>query len=81
MRAARQTHAAAAVLFLAFWWWAGLGIPTLLATAAIAVLLERQHRLVTPRDLSRLNAAFFTTNGVIAVGFLAVVYTELVVLR
>jgi 4-hydroxybenzoate polyprenyltransferase len=30
--------------------------------------LVRQHTLVTPRDLSRVNAAFFTANGWLSVG-------------
>ncbi len=30
-------------------------------------MLGWQHTLVTPDDLSRVNAAFFTANGVLAV--------------
>jgi 4-hydroxybenzoate polyprenyltransferase len=37
--------------------------------AAVALLLLYEHSLVKPDDLSRLNAAFFTMNGVIAVIF------------
>jgi 4-hydroxybenzoate polyprenyltransferase len=35
----------------------------------VAALLVYEHSLVRPHDLSRLNAAFFTMNGVIAVVF------------
>ena len=35
----------------------------------VALLLLYEHRLVSPRDLSRLDMAFFTMNGVIAVIF------------
>ena len=42
-------------------YWAGVGLST--------VLLCYEHSLVSPRNLSRLNAAFFTMNGVIAVVF------------
>ena len=35
--------------------------------AAVAGLLLYEHALVTPYDLSRLDAAFFTMNGVISV--------------
>ena len=35
------------------------------------LLLAYEHSLVSPRDLRRLNAAFFTMNGVIAMVFLA----------
>ena len=37
-----------------------------LGIAAVAMLLAYEHSLVSPRDLRRLNAAFFTMNGVIA---------------
>lgn len=42
-------------------YWAGLG--------AVAVLLAYEHAIVRPWDLRRLNAAFFTVNGVISVVF------------
>jgi 4-hydroxybenzoate polyprenyltransferase len=41
--------------------------------AAVAALLAYEHTLVRPRDLRRLDAAFFTMNGVIAVVFCAFV--------
>jgi len=37
--------------------------------AAVALLLGYEHAIVSPRDLRRLNAAFFTMNGVIAMVF------------
>jgi 4-hydroxybenzoate polyprenyltransferase len=45
--------------------------------AAVALLLAYEHSLVSPRDLGRLNAAFFTMNGVIATVFLAFVAADL----
>jgi 4-hydroxybenzoate polyprenyltransferase len=45
--------------------------------AAVAVLLGFEHSIVSPRDLRRLNAAFFTMNGVIAMVFLAFVAADL----
>ncbi|MGC9974445.1 MAG: UbiA-like polyprenyltransferase [Gaiellaceae bacterium] len=42
-----------------------------LGVAAVAALLLYEHLIVSPNDLRRLNAAFFTTNGVIAVVFFA----------
>ena len=35
----------------------------------VALLLAYEHSLVSARDLSKLNAAFFTMNGVISVVF------------
>ncbi len=49
--------------------WLGIG--------AVGALLAYEHSLVSPRDLRRLNAAFFTMNGVIAMVFLAFVATDL----
>ena len=44
--------------------------------AAIAVLLIYEHALVRPDDLSRLDAAFFTMNGVISIAFFLCVLLE-----
>jgi 4-hydroxybenzoate polyprenyltransferase len=43
-----------------------LGIPYRLALIAVATLLTYEHAIVRPSDLSRVNAAFFTMNGVIS---------------
>jgi 4-hydroxybenzoate polyprenyltransferase len=48
-----------------------------LGIAAVALLLAYEHAIVSPRDLRRLNAAFFTMNGVIAMVFLAFVAADL----
>jgi 4-hydroxybenzoate polyprenyltransferase len=43
----------------------------LAGVAAVGAALVYEHSLVRPHDLSRVNAAFFTVNGWIAVGYLA----------
>jgi 4-hydroxybenzoate polyprenyltransferase len=43
----------------------------------VALLLAYEHSLVSPRDLSKLNAAFFTMNGVISVVFFLFVAGDL----
>ena len=48
-----------------------------LGIAAAGSLLAYEHSLVSPRDLRRLNAAFFTMNGVIAMVFLIFVGTDM----
>ena len=45
--------------------------------AAVALLLAYEHSIVSPNDLRRLNAAFFTMNGVIAMVFLGFVTADL----
>ncbi len=46
-------------------------------TVAVALLLLYEHSLVSPRDLRRMNAAFFLLNGVISVVFFAFVATAI----
>jgi 4-hydroxybenzoate polyprenyltransferase len=43
------------------WYWVGIVLA--------ATLLLYEHSLVTPRDLGRLDAAFFTMNGMISIAF------------
>ncbi len=45
---------------------AGFGLWYFIGVAAAAVILAYEHQLVKPGDLSRLNAAFFTMNGVMS---------------
>lgn len=51
--------------------------PGWLGVIAVALLLAYEHSIVSPRDLRRLNAAFFTMNGVIAIVFFAFVAADL----
>jgi len=55
----------------------GLGTLAILGVLAVAILLTYEHSLVSPRDLSKLNAAFFTMNGVISVVFFVFVAADL----
>jgi 4-hydroxybenzoate polyprenyltransferase len=43
----------------------------------IGLLFLYQHRLVAPHDLRRVNAAFFTTNGLVSIGLLLFVLGDL----
>lgn len=56
-----------------------LGVGFWLALGFMAVQLVRQHQLVRPDDLTRVNEAFFTLNGQISVLFFVAVLTEKVV--
>jgi 4-hydroxybenzoate polyprenyltransferase len=74
---ARAMHLAMLGLLV---WFARLfhfGVAGWLGIAAVALLLAYEHSLVSPRDLRRLNAAFFTMNGVIALVFLGFVAADL----
>jgi len=54
-----------------------LGPIAILGIVAVAALLLWEHMIVSPTDLSRLNAAFFTMNGVISVIFFVFVAADL----
>ena len=75
--AARAMHLAMLTLLVWFGRLFKFGMIGWLGIAAVAVLLVYEHSLVSPRDLRRLNAAFFTMNGVIASVFLAFVAADL----
>jgi 4-hydroxybenzoate polyprenyltransferase len=60
--------AAGAGLPVDIWYWIGV--------AVVAALLSYEHSLVRPGDLRRLDAAFFTMNGVISVAFFAFVLVD-----
>ena len=49
-----------------FGWGAGFGVWYFVGVAAAAAILVYEHQLVQPGDLSRLDAAFFTMNGVMS---------------
>ena len=64
---ARLFHVGTFAALLALYWITQLGVFALIGVGATAVLLIHQHRLVRADDLSKLNAAFFTTNAFVSV--------------
>jgi 4-hydroxybenzoate polyprenyltransferase len=73
LRIARFLHLGAALAFCLTGWLAGLGWLYWGAACLTGLLLLWEHHLITPSDLSRLQHAFFTLNGLI--GFLLGVAT------
>ena len=63
---ARLLHCGAVGGFVAFGLLVPLGSVFLVGVAGAAALLAWQHRLLRPDDLSRIQMAFFTANGTIA---------------
>lgn len=80
MDIAFRLHGASLLFFLLFWLVSPLGLLSLLGVLGVGLLLDYQHRLVHPGDLSRIDAAFFTTNGMISLGFFLVVMLDVVLL-
>jgi len=64
---ARLFHAQAFLVLLLLYAVTGLGLIAFAGVVAVGVLLIYQHTLVKPGDLSRMNAAFFTTNAFVSV--------------
>lgn len=68
---ARIFHIQAFVVLLLFYLVTELGWLALAGVGTVGVLLVYQHTLVKANDLSRMNAAFFTTNAFVSVILLA----------
>jgi 4-hydroxybenzoate polyprenyltransferase len=64
---ARLFHFQAFIVLLLLYVVTGLGWLALIGVLAVGALLVYQHTLVRPTDLSRMNAAFFTTNAFVSV--------------
>ena len=76
---ARTLHVLMLGLLLALVMVFGLGKLAIAGVLAVALLLAYEHSLVSSDDLSKLNAAFFTMNGVIAVVFFAFVAADVLI--
>ena len=78
LRTAAASHVATLGLFSWFgaavsagaWWWVGL--------AVVAVAFGYEHSLVKPHDLSKVNRAFFTANGVVGIALFAFGLADLI---
>jgi len=76
---ARGFHMVMLVLLVALVWSFGLGKLAVAGVVVVAALLGYEHSLVSAKDLGKLNAAFFTMNGVISVLFFAFVAGDLLI--
>ena len=74
---ARAFHVIMLALLITLLWSFGLGKLAIAGVIVVAALLAYEHSLVAADDLSKLNAAFFTMNGVISVLFFAFVAGDL----
>jgi 4-hydroxybenzoate polyprenyltransferase len=74
---ARGFHVVMLLLLIALVIVFGLGKIAIAGVVAVALLLTYEHTLISPHDLSKLNAAFFTMNGVISIVFFAFIAADL----
>ncbi len=68
---ARGLHVVAVAALAALYWLAPLHPLYLAGVALVAALLSYEHSLVRADDLSRVDAAFFTVNGWVSIGYFA----------
>ena len=66
---ARLFHALMLALLMVLVWAFGLGTMAITGIGLVLLLIGYEHSLVSKNDLTKLNAAFFTMNGVISVVF------------
>src|SRR3954466_8138017 len=76
---ARGFHSSMLLLLVALVWTFGLGALAMAGVLAVLLLLAYEHSLVSKNDLSKLNAAFFTMNGIISVIFFVFLALDLVI--
>jgi 4-hydroxybenzoate polyprenyltransferase len=77
LAAARAFHIIMLILLIALIVTFGLGKLAIAGVVAVALLLAYEHSLVSAHNLSNLNAAFFTMNGVISVVFFVFIAGDL----
>ncbi|WP_199614959.1 UbiA-like polyprenyltransferase [Paenibacillus alkalitolerans] len=78
---AKAFHIVTAAAFIALWgladlqWWYAAGL------AVAYVILFYEHMLVKPNDLSKLNTAFFTMNGILSIVVFTFTLVDVLVVR
>jgi len=80
LRWALVCHVLMLLVLFAVWYAAPpLGTVFLIGLVVIAVVLLYQHLMVSPDDLSRVNAAFFGVNAIVSVGLFLLVVAQVVI--
>lgn len=78
---ARIMHLAMICVLIAIIKLFALGPVAVLGVGIVALLLIYEHSIISPKDLRRMNAAFFTLNGIISVIFFVFVATDVLLYR
>jgi 4-hydroxybenzoate polyprenyltransferase len=74
---ARGMHLAMIALLFVLVHVFGLGVIALAGMCVVVLLLAYEHSIISPRNLTRMNAAFFTLNGIISVVFFLAVAADI----
>ncbi len=80
LRLSTALHVVCAVVLASIMYFGGFHILANIGAAIFIGLLAYQHSLVKPTDLSRINLAFFTTNGIASIAFGACMISDMVFL-
>jgi len=76
LKIARWMHVVAFASFVAMWCALALGWAALAGVLVTGALLVYEHSLLKSNDLSKMNAAFFTTNGLISAGLFVTIFVD-----
>src|SRR5258707_13832108 len=79
LRVSEGLHLLSTACVVAAGWYGGFGLWYWAGVAVFMGMLVYQHLLVKPNDLSRVNLAFMTANGIASVVFAAFVITDLLI--
>jgi 4-hydroxybenzoate polyprenyltransferase len=79
LRLAIVVHVVTVGLFGWFGLLVGFGAPFWIGLALTAAALVYEHSIVSPNDLSRVNRAFFTANGFVAIALFIFALVDLIV--
>lgn len=77
MRISEALHLITGIAIVAVGFYGDWGISFILGAIGFVAMLVYQHRLVKPDDLSRINLAFMTANGIASVLFALLVLLDL----
>ena len=77
LRVSELLHLASALFVIAAGWHGGFGLWYWVGVTIFSGMLIYQHSIVRPDDLSRVNLAFMTANGIASVVFMVFVLADL----
>ena len=76
---ARSLHVATGLALIGLWWIAPLGWIYAIGIFIACLILIYEHTLLKPNDLTKLNMAFFTMNGILSLVIFAFTLMDVVV--
>jgi 4-hydroxybenzoate polyprenyltransferase len=79
LRVSKGAHVVTLALFVAYGLGIGAGVLWFVGVLLVAVAFAYEHSIVGPDDLSRVNRAFFTTNGFVGIALFVFGLADLVV--